>query len=228
MTLSIADIDKWDPESISAVGAASAARADAAAQAGSRLTALSTFSSWKGAGASAAQARTQVLAEGLEQHGQAASTVATAAKTAANEVRQLKSQLGELRSTLGQYGMIIDANASRVVPPTNLSSLSPAYRGLVQDVAKIGQQSLDMIRQAADQSDAFLAGAVKAKGDDFELDTQYMRAQGVVGGPPPESGMDCAQLTIQVTGLTVAATGLTVATHSKLYGCGSDGAHCKQ
>ncbi len=39
--------------------------------------------------------------------------------------------------------------------------------------------------------------------------------------------MDCVQLTVQITGLTVAGTGLTVATHSKLDGCGSDGAHCK-
>jgi hypothetical protein len=228
MSLSIVDIDNWNPESISAVGAASMARANAAAQASSRLAAISAFDHWKGAGAGAAQARTQVLADDLDHHGHAASTVATAANTAANEVRQIKNQLGELRSTLGQYGMIVDANGSRVVPPANFSSLSPANRNLVQDMAAIGQQSLDKIRQAADQADAHLAAAMKTKGtDDFNLDTQYARPAGLVGGPLPESGVDCVQLTVQITGLTVAGGGLTVAMHSKFYGCGSGGAHCK-
>jgi hypothetical protein len=137
MSLSVADIDKWNPESLSAVGTASAARANAAAQASSRLAGLSAFNHWEGAGAGAAQARTQALADGLDQHGQAASTVATAANTAANEVRQIKNQLSELRTTVGQYGIIIDADGSRVVPPS-LSSLSAANRNLVQDMVTIG------------------------------------------------------------------------------------------
>ncbi|WP_319446968.1 MULTISPECIES: hypothetical protein [unclassified Mycobacterium] len=232
MSLSIADIDNWNPESISAVGAASTARANAAAEASSRLPALSAFNHWKGAGAGAAQARTQVLADGLEQHGQAASTVATAASTAANEVRQIKSQLSGLKSTLGQYGIIVDASGSRAVPPPNLSSMSAANRKLVQDITTMGQQSLDKIRQAADLADTHLAAAMKAKGtDDFNLDTQYARPASFMAGPGgaplPESGLDCVAAVTQITGLTVAGGALTVATHSKFYGCGSGGAHCK-
>ena len=78
MGLSIADIDQWNPESISAVGAASAARADAASQAGSRLKDLSAFKSWQGASSDAAQARTQGLASALDQHGRDASAVVNA------------------------------------------------------------------------------------------------------------------------------------------------------
>ena len=110
----------------------------------------------------AAQARTQTHAANLDHHGQSASAVATAANTAANEVRQVKSQLSELRSTLGQYGMTVDANSSRVLPPTNMSSLSTANRKLVQEAAKTGQQSLDKLRQAADQADDLLASAMTA------------------------------------------------------------------
>ena len=227
MSLSVADIDNWNPESISAVGAASTARANAAAQACSRLADLSAFNHWKGAGAGAAQARTQVLADGLDQHGQAASTVATAANTAANEVRQIKSQLSELRSTLGQYGMIVDASGSRVVPPANLSSLSAANRNLVQDMAAIGQQSLDKIRQAAGQADAFLADAMKTKGaDDFNLDTQYSRVQGLVA-PPPESGADCVGAVTAATGLTMTVVQVTQTKTWWTQAGGSDGKHCK-
>ena len=55
MGLSIADIDTWNPESISAVGAAAAARAAAAQQASSGLQGLSAFDSWQGEAANAAQ-----------------------------------------------------------------------------------------------------------------------------------------------------------------------------
>ncbi len=160
MGLSIADVDKWNPDSLSAVGAASTARASAAAEANSALRGSSAFDSWEGTGANAAQARTQAHADTLDGHGRGASAVATAAKTAANEVRQVKSQLSELRSTLGQYGITVDANGNRVVPPTNLSSLPPAFRTLVQGVTKAGQQSLDQIRQAADHADGLLADAL--------------------------------------------------------------------
>jgi hypothetical protein len=208
MGLSIADIDKWNPESVSAVGAASAARAGAASQAGSRLQDLSAFKSWQGAGSDAAQARTRVLAFGLDQHGQTASAVVQAANTAAIEVRQVKSQLNELRSTLGQYGIIVDANGSRAVPPPNLSSMSPANRKLVQDMTTIGQQSLDKIRQAADLADTHLASALKTKAaeskpDDFDLDTQFVRSQALPGGGAPQgltdSTIDCGNY---ITGLT--------------------------
>ena len=196
MSLSVADIDKWNPGSISAVGTASTARANAAAQANSKLAGLSAFDHWQGAGAGAAQTRTQVLADGLDQHGQTASTVAAAANTAANEVRQIKSQLDGLRSTLGQYGMTVDANGSRVMPPTNMASLPESKRKMVQDMATVGQQSLDKIRQAADMADAHLAVAMKAKPDDFDLDTQYVRSAGFIT-PPPEGTVD---LTIAITG----------------------------
>ncbi|MUL65628.1 hypothetical protein BOO86_14210 [Mycobacterium sp. CBMA 234] len=156
-------MDKWSPDSLSAVGAASTARANAAAEAKSALGGLSAFDSWQGAASTAAQARTQIYADGLGQHGQDVSKVATAANTAANEVRQVKSQLSDLRSTLGQYGITVDANGSRVVPPTNLSSLPAATRKLVQDVTKTGQQALDQIRQAGDHADRLLADALGNK-----------------------------------------------------------------
>jgi hypothetical protein len=165
MGLSIADIDKWNPESLSAVGAAGASRAGAASAASSSLGGLSAFESWQGQGAAAAEQKTQVHANGLAQHGQGASAVATAANRAANEVRQIKSQLTDLRSTLGQYGITVDAKGSRIVPPTNLSSLPAQTRKMVQDLSKTGQQALDRIRQAADSADDLLANALKPKDD---------------------------------------------------------------
>jgi|KBSSwiStaDraftv2_1062776.scaffolds.fasta_scaffold44364_3 hypothetical protein len=227
MGLSIADIDQWNPEAISAVGAASTARADAASQASSRLNGLSAFGSWQGDGANAARARTGMLAEGLDRHGQDVSAIAAAADTAATEVRQIKSQLDALRSSLGQYGIIVDANDSRVVPPPNLSSMSSANQTVVQQMTVVGQQSLDKIRQAADLSDTYLANAISPTGDDFNLDTQYARPQGLVGGtggaPLPESGYECW------TAVTGTALTITQITQTKTWWTQpwSKGQHCK-
>jgi hypothetical protein len=228
MGLSIADIDRWNPESISAVGAASAARADAASQAGSRLQKLSAFNNWQGAASDAAQAQTQVLAVGLDQHGQAVSAVAKAANTAANEVRQIKSQLNGLRGTLGQYGIIVDPNGNRAVPPPNLSAMSPANAKLVQEMTTIGQQSLDKIRQAADHADTHLAKALKTDGaeskrDDFDLDVQFVRSQCLPGGDVPAGTAD-------VTAYTAVTLTVTQITQTKTWWTqpgGSKGRHCK-
>ncbi|BBZ56910.1 hypothetical protein MPHO_39020 [Mycolicibacterium phocaicum] len=221
MSLSIADIDRWSPEAITAVGAAATARAKVASQAGSRLKNLPVFDSWQGEGAKAAQARTYALAAGLERHGQAASAVAVATAIAANEVRQVKTQLVELRSVLGQYGITVDANGSRAVPPTNLSSLPAATRRMVQDTTTTGQQSLDRLRQAADTADSHLAAALKTKSADFDLDTQYSRAQGL--REPVPAGFtttDCINATLTVIQITIA----TYTIHG---GGGSNGKHCK-
>jgi uncharacterized protein YukE len=223
MGLSIADIDRWNPESIDSVGTASAARAETASQAGSRLKDLSAFKSWQGAAADAAQARTQVLAVGLDQHSQAVSTVAKAANAAANEVRQIKNQLNALRTTLGQYGIIIDPNGSRVVPPTNLSSLPPAQRNLVQSAATIGQKSLDKIRQAADLADTHLAGAIKPKGDEFDLDTQYVRPAGLRGEVPAGT----VEVTMGGTAITMTVVQVTQTKTWWTQPGGSNGRHCK-
>lgn len=222
MGLSVSDIDRWSPESISAVSAAIAARAHAAEQASSRLKALSAFDSWQGTGAYAAQARTQVLADGIDQHGRAMATVSKAATIAANEVRQIKTQLARLRATLGQYGIVVDAANSRVVPPTNVSSLSPAHRKLVEDVTLIGQQSVDKIRHAADLADAHLATALQGKRDDFDLDTQYARPQGLRGDVPAGA--------TDVTAYTAITLTVAQITQTKTWWTqpgGSKGKHCK-
>lgn len=66
MGLSIADVDQWNPDSLNAVGAASTARANAAAEANSALRGLSAFDSWQGTGADAARVRTQAYADNLD------------------------------------------------------------------------------------------------------------------------------------------------------------------
>lgn len=186
---------------------------------------FSAFKSWQGASAEAAQARTKTLADDLEQHGQTASTVAAATKTAASEVRQIKEQLGKLRETLGQFGIMVDASSSRAVPVTDLSSLPAARRGLIEHITSMGQQSLNSIRLAADLTDANLAYALTPRGqrDDFDLDTRFVRAQGVSAPHPAGVGdivIDTAQLTTGIAATTIMA-------HSKYFGCGSAGKHWK-
>ena len=70
-----------------------------------------------------------------------------------------------------------------------------------------------------------IGDAAPTKPDDFDLDTQFNRPQGLVGMAPPPGGV--AEVTA-VTAVTVATVQLTVQTHSKYYGCGAKtyGQHC--
>jgi hypothetical protein len=94
---------------------------------------------------------------------------------------------------------------------------------LVQSAATIGQQSLDKIRQAADLADTHLAGAMKPKGDEFDLDTQYARPAGLLTPQPAGT----VEITLATGGIATQTVTITIATHSKYFGCGSGGRHCK-
>lgn len=161
MSLSIADIDRWDSDAINAVSQASTNRAQSTTQASGALGGLSAFDSWQGPASTAALARTQLHATGLETHGQDASGIANATRVAANEVNQIKTELSSLRASAASWGIRIDPVTSRAIPPPNLDSLSDETRQLVQTMTKSTQATIDSLRTAADNADGLLANAVK-------------------------------------------------------------------
>ncbi len=161
MSLSIADIDRWDSAAINAVSQGSASRSDAASRATGTLGSLPVFEKWSGQGSAAAQQQTQARAADLSSHVQDSSAVATAARTAANEVSQVKSQLAALRSTAAGYGIMIDPTSSRVIPPASAGSLPAASKKMLETMVKNTQAAVDKLLQAADKADDLLAKAFK-------------------------------------------------------------------
>lgn len=161
MTLSIDDIDRWDPDAITAVGQASANRAQSATQTGNTLRDLPAFDSWKGQASAAALQKTQAQAAGLESHGQDASGISNATRVSATEVNQIKNELSSLRSSAAGWGIWIDPASSKAIAPAYLDALPDDTKQLVQTMTKNTQAAIDRLRIAAGHADEHLADAVK-------------------------------------------------------------------
>ncbi len=156
MTLSVADIERWDPEAVREVFHAATARATSASEASSALANLPAFASWGGVAADAARdamGRTRV---DLDAHAGEARAVAQAAERAAQDIDKVKADLRRLTD---------DAHAARldIDPATDRVVAGPGYRGtaatLANDIAPL-QARLYAIVAQANGVDAELAVAI--------------------------------------------------------------------
>jgi hypothetical protein len=69
VTVSIADIDRWDPGDVREVFHATRSRAEAAFEAADGIAALPAFGSWGGVAAEAAKNANEQLRKDLDAHG---------------------------------------------------------------------------------------------------------------------------------------------------------------
>lgn len=175
MTLSVADIERWDPEAVREVFHAATARATSASEASSALANLPAFASWGGVAADAARdaiGRTRV---DLDAHAGEARAVAQAAERAAQDIGKVKADLRRLNE---------DAHAARldIDPATDRVVAGPGYRGtaatLANDIAPL-QARLYAIVAEANGVDAELAVAI-------HLADGAMAIAGA--GPRPDAG----------------------------------------
>lgn len=93
MTLTVADIHRWDQRAVREVVAASTRRADSAAGAAARLAALPAFTGWGGVAADTARDAIDRTRRDLENHAAAARAVARAAARAADGIVCIKAEL---------------------------------------------------------------------------------------------------------------------------------------
>ena len=93
MTLTVADIHRWDQRAVREVVAASTQRADSAVGASARLAALPVFTGWGGVAADTARAAIDRTRRDLENHAEAARAVARAAARAADRIVSIKAEL---------------------------------------------------------------------------------------------------------------------------------------
>ena len=157
MTLSPADLERWDPEALQEVSEAARARADCAAQLSAALTGLSVLTGWTGPAALAArtafdQSRAQVDAHAVETR-----AVADAAERAAADLRAIKARLREVEERAEAAGIRIDPDTAQLSP-------GPGFTGAVLLLTELADQ-LSVILADADAVDAELAAAITAAGD---------------------------------------------------------------
>jgi hypothetical protein len=156
VTLTVADIERWDAGDVRAVFHAATSRAQAAADAANGLATLPAFTTWGGVAAEAARDAIGKTRRDLDAHGQEALAVANAARKAADEIERIKLELATLKADAASLGMEIDSVSGRVLA-------GPKVRGNPMEVllkeAQL-QPRLDKIVAEANLVDGALANAI--------------------------------------------------------------------
>ncbi|WP_328358631.1 hypothetical protein OG976_04840 [Mycobacterium sp. NBC_00419] len=171
MTLSVADIERWDPEAVREVFHAATARAASASEASLALEGLPVFATWGGVAADSAHEAIGRTRVDLDAHANEATAVARAAERAAQDIEQVRTELRRLEDDAHTFRLVIDPAANRVVA-------GPGYRGTAADLAN----------DVAPLQARLYAIIAEANGVDAELAVAINMADGAMAGEPAGRG----------------------------------------
>ena len=163
MTVSVADVDRWDAGDVREVFHATRSRAEAASEASNGIAQLPAFGSWGGDASEAAKDAIGKTRKDLDAHGNEALAVARAADRAAYDIEALKGRLANLRDRAHQLGMELDALSNTFIPATGstmteadaalaLAELQPALAALLAEAAGIDDELAQAINMATGQT----------------------------------------------------------------------------
>ncbi|MGY4709206.1 alpha/beta hydrolase [Mycolicibacterium sp. CBM1] len=155
MTLTVADIERWNAGDVREVFHAASSRAQAIKDAADGLARLPAFETWGGEAAEAATDAISQTRKDLDAHGEEALVVANAARSAADNIERIKSELATVKADAESLGMEIDPIAGTVVP-------GPTVRNPMEAQLKQAQLQprLDTIVAEANLVDMALANAI--------------------------------------------------------------------
>jgi hypothetical protein len=156
VTVSVADIERWEPGDVREVFHATRSRAEATFEAADGIATLPAFSTWGGDAAEAAKHSNEQLRKDLDAHGNEAVAVARAAQVAAEDMQQVKDDLAQLEADAIDGGYQIDPVSSRVIPGPNPKAPMIVAIGEMADL----QARLDTILADAARVDDELASAI--------------------------------------------------------------------
>lgn len=115
MSLSVAEIERWDADDVRAVFRAATRRAQAASDAADGLADLAALPSWAGESAAGARAAIARIRADLDSHGHEALAVADAARLAADSIEAIHADLAELKNEAAGWGLEVDASTDGIV-----------------------------------------------------------------------------------------------------------------
>jgi hypothetical protein len=157
VSLTVADIERWDAGDLREVFHAAHSRAQAAFDAADGLAALPALSSWGGQAATAAREAIGRTRMDLDCHGREALAVADAARRAADSVDVIKADLAQCKSDAASWGLEVDPSTNSVVPTPG----SHYSRRMLQHAIPALQARLNSIVDQANSVDLELAAAIR-------------------------------------------------------------------
>lgn len=159
MTVSVADVDRWNAGDVREVFHATRSRAEAAQEAANGIAQLPAFGTWGGDASQAAKESIGQTRKDLDAHGNEALAVARAADRAADDIEALKGKLASLRNRAHQLGMELDAASNAFVPVAGSTmteadvvvaeaELQPQLTALLAEAAAIDDELAQAINMA--------------------------------------------------------------------------------
>ena len=162
MTLTLADIQRWDASAIRDVSSALAKRGASADEVKVGLGKLPLITSWQGSGGDAARASLDKLSAYLSAHGEEMARVSSATSNGADEIEAVKATLQRINGDAVREGFHIDAATGEVTPLNTQLAGDPIYAMQQADL----ENRIKALLAAANAADADLARAITTAGDD--------------------------------------------------------------
>jgi hypothetical protein len=187
VTLTVADIDRWNAGAVREVFQAANARGQATLEASRQLSTLSVFDTWEGATAEARKHVNAGIRQDLDAHGNEALAVARAADQAADGIEHVQSDLRTLRHDAAELHMAIDAATNTLVPGANCVP-TEAFIAEMQL-----QPRLDAILAEANAVDQELAAAINMADGDAAIPPDAGPPVGPQGLTPTQRESDANQ-----------------------------------
>lgn len=163
MTITIEDIDRWNPADIERVFATCAEISTHCSDTSAGLGNMDVFSSWAGDTAEAALKSIGKTRVDFDQHAMEALAIAYAAKSATGEIEQVKSALKAIRADADRMGFEIDPSTGKVSDPSPpaMHGWSQADKMIYRDSLRSLQVRVDDLLLSANRADDDLAAAIK-------------------------------------------------------------------
>ena len=187
MTLTVADIDRWNAGAVREVFQAANARGQATLEASRQLSTLSVFDTWEGATAEARKHVNTGIRQDLDAHGNEALAVARAADQAADGIEHVQSDLRTLRHDAAEMHMAIDATTNTLVPTADCLPVE----ALLAETQL--QPRLDAILAEANAVDQELAAAINMADGDVAIPPDAGPPVGPQGLTPTQRESDANQ-----------------------------------
>ena len=157
MSLTVEDVQRWDPGAVRDVGDAARTRAQTSID---TAISLPTFPDWTGPGSEEAKQAIERTRQSLMKDADAATAAARSADTAAANVQIFKDNLQHVLNMARELGMVVDPVAGSVRPALETMALPNDWHN-----AEVLQQAIQQVLAQANTVDEQLAAAMDQADD---------------------------------------------------------------
>lgn len=174
MSLSLADLDQWNPDSIHEVFQATLSRAEVTRLTADSLTRVMAAMPWSGEAHDAALRDNNAIVADLRLHAAEVEAVSRAASIAEVEIRAVKSDWQKICRMADRWGITIDTATNSIVPPNPLAADADEVERRMQII----EDQIVALLQRADDADRDLAAAIDGASGHESADDLNREVQG--------------------------------------------------